>query len=419
MKIRPTLRLYFFVSLLAIGTITILVYSALSANAFIDGLNASMRKTMLDVARSSNVEDGEPKFQLTYYIASRWQDLPEEIQNSFETEPVTMYELFTYFEFESMFEPPETGYFLIKAQSEQNELRYVAKMLNRIDFARTKSLGNSPKHEVSLLLYAIGGVVLFAVIIILLIRKIARPIERLKDWAKSLDQNKLQQPAPDFDYAELNMLANIIKNSLNSVQQSLDREQEFLSYASHELRTPIAVTRTNSELLSKMMTVNNNPEKQIEVVERIKRASITMTDLTETLLWLNRSEGKSLVTENVQLGELTEQLVHDLDYLLEGKCVEVTLSVDTQSFELPVTLCRIVLANLLRNAFQHTSDGRVSVIQTGRSLTITNQNSHALEKNEALGFGLGLKLTKKLIDQHQWQFTSEDIEGGRTVHLTF
>lgn len=419
MKIRPTLRLYFFVSLLAIGTITILVYSALSANAFIDGLNASMRKTMLDVARSSNVEDGEPKYQLTYYIASRWQDLPEEIQNSFETEPVTMYELFTYFEFESMFEPPETGYFLIKAQSEQNELRYVAKMLNRIDFARTKSLGNSPKHEVSLLLYAIGGVVLFAVIIILLIRKIARPIERLKDWAKSLDQNKLQQPAPDFDYAELNMLANIIKNSLNSVQQSLDREQEFLSYASHELRTPIAVTRTNSELLSKMMTVNNNPEKQIEVVERIKRASITMTDLTETLLWLNRSEGKSLVTEHVQLGELTEQLVHDLDYLLEGKCVEVTLSVDTQSFELPVTLCRIVLANLLRNAFQHTSDGRVSVIQTGRSLTITNQNSHALEQNEALGFGLGLKLTKKLIDQHQWQFTSEDIEGGRTVHLTF
>ncbi|GLO63958.1 hypothetical protein MACH09_44660 [Vibrio sp. MACH09] len=419
MKIRPTLRLYFFVSLLAIGTITILVYSALSANAFIDGLNASMRKTMLDVARSSNVEDGEPKYQLTYYIASRWQDLPEEIQNSFETEPVTMYELFTYFEFESMFEPPETGYFLIKAQSEQNELRYVAKMLNRIDFARTKSLGNSPKHEVSLLLYAIGGVVLFAVIIILLIRKIARPIERLKDWAKSLDQNKLQQPAPDFDYAELNMLANIIKNSLNSVQQSLDREQEFLSYASHELRTPIAVTRTNSELLSKMMTVNNNPEKQIEVVERIKRASITMTDLTETLLWLNRSEGKSLVTEHVQLGELTEQLVHDLDYLLEGKSVEVTLSVDTQSFELPVTLCRIVLANLLRNAFQHTSDGRVSVIQTGRSLTITNQNSHALEQNEALGFGLGLKLTKKLIDQHQWQFTSEDIEGGRTVHLTF
>ncbi|NOI67356.1 HAMP domain-containing sensor histidine kinase [Vibrio sp. 99-8-1] len=419
MKIRPTLRLYFFVSLLAIGTITILVYSALSANAFIDGLNASMRKTMLDVARSSNVEDGEPKYQLTYYIASRWQDLPEEIQNSFETEPVTMYELFTYFEFESMFEPPETGYFLIKAQSEQNELRYVAKMLNRIDFARTKSLGNSPKHEVSLLLYAIGGVVLFAVIIILLIRKIARPIERLKDWAKSLDQNKLQQPAPDFDYAELNMLANIIKNSLNSVQQSLDREQEFLSYASHELRTPIAVTRTNSELLSKMMTVNNNPEKQIEVIERIKRASITMTDLTETLLWLNRSEGKSLVTEHVQLGELTEQLVHDLDYLLEGKSVEVTLSVDTQSFELPVTLCRIVLANLLRNAFQHTSDGRVSVIQTGRSLTITNQNSHALEQNEALGFGLGLKLTKKLIDQHQWQFTSEDIEGGRTVHLTF
>lgn len=380
-----------------------------------------MRQNMLDVAQITDVEDGKPIYALTFNIASRWEDLPKEVTDSFGTEPQAMRELFIHFErdYASESEAPKKGYFFLKVINEQNQMRYVAKTLSEAAIIRNQVDKEFPLRKYTITLYALAGVAVFAIIVMLLIRKIARPIERLKDWAKLLDQNNLKKPAPDFDYAELNTLANIVKNSLNSVQQSLDREQEFLSYASHELRTPIAVTRTNSELLSKMMTVNNNPKKQIEVVERIKRASITMTDLTETLLWLNRSEGKSLVTEHVQLGELTEQLVHDLDYLLEGKCVEVTLSVDTQSFELPVTLCRIVLANLLRNAFQHTSDGRVSVIQTERSLTITNQNSHALEQNEALGFGLGLKLTKKLIDQHQWQFTSEDVEGGRTVHLTF
>ncbi|WP_244225164.1 histidine kinase dimerization/phospho-acceptor domain-containing protein [Vibrio aquaticus] len=62
----------------------------------------------------------------------------------------------------------------------------------------------------------------------------------------------------------------------------------FLGYASHELRTPIAVTRNNSELLCKMISKGIPSEKQLVVLDRIERAGFTMTDLTETLLWLNQ-----------------------------------------------------------------------------------------------------------------------------------
>jgi len=77
-------------------------------------------------------------------------------------------------------------------------------------------------------------------------------------------------------------------------------------------------------------------------------------------------------------------------------------------------LCRIVIANLIRNAFQHTAEGKVSIEQKGRVIQIVNQNSKGQESRESLGFGLGLQLTEKLIRQ----YTSSDIEGGRSVSLT-
>ncbi|MEF1230904.1 HAMP domain-containing sensor histidine kinase, partial [Vibrio fortis] len=189
-------------------------------------------------------------------------------------------------------------------------------------------------------------------------------------------------------------------SSLSSVQESLEREQRFLGYASHELRTPIAVTRTNSELLRKMITKQLPAEKQLEVLDRIERAGFTMTDLTETLLWLNRQEGKSLPSYPVSLGKSIQQIVGELGYLLQGKSVEVTTTVDQTTLELPEGLCRIVISNLIRNAFQHTENGIVEIAQAGDTLSIVNRNTEPKIGRDDLGFGLGLELTQRLIAQY-------------------
>jgi len=416
MKIRPSLRIYFLVSLLIVGSVTITAFSVLSANYFISGLKIATRLSMLDATEAVGVEDGKPVKGITLTIASRWQDIPEQIREKFQHEPDTLYKLNARVEDKVFLSRPKSAVFVIKTMNKKGEIRFLAKEVFSEDFEYMDDVNQS--HHIQLLFFGATGLLVFGVVIFFLIRKIADPIERLKSWTKDLNKENLKNPPPDFNYAELNTLASLAQSSLLSVQESLDREQQFLSYASHELRTPIAVTRTNSELLNKLIKAQKNPEKQQEVVERIHRASITMTDLTETLLWLTRSEGKSLPQEQVNLGSLVEQLTYELDYLRIGKKVEVEISTDGQDFELPAMLCRIVIANLIRNAFQHTAEGMVSIEQKGRSIQIVNQNSKGQESREELGFGLGLQLTEKLIRQYRWQYKSSDIEGGRSVSLT-
>ena len=187
---------------------------------------------------------------------------------------------------------------------------------------------------------------------------------------------ELDKPAPEFHFSELDSLASLVRSSLRSVQESVaDREKLFLGHASHELRTPIAVTRANSELLRKMIDKGIGSARQLEVLERIERASLTMTDLTETLLWLNRHSDKALPTSEVAVDGMIEKLTEELSYLLSsGKEVEVSISCEPTVLVLPEALCRIVIANMIRNAFQYTYSGKVEIRLAGKRLEIININ---------------------------------------------
>ena len=298
-----------------------------------------------------------------------------------------------------------------------DEVRYVSAVFDQTQdhFLEDKAL----PHFVTIFLTALAAIVLFFAILVLILRKVASPVEQLKNWAKSLDKDNLNEPTPDFHFSELNTLASIIRDSLSSVQSSLEREQKFLGYASHELRTPIAVTRTNSELLEKLIQKGKSPEKQLEVVDRIKRAGFTMTDLTETLLWLTRQQDKDLPLDNINLGDMLQQINHDLTYLLNGKPVTVSLESDESQYQLPAGLTRIVLTNLIRNAYQHTGNGTVDIVQKGSRVVIVNCNTDGSIEDNELGFGLGLELTERLLAQYDWQYHNQEQAGGRKVQVDF
>ncbi|WP_413694156.1 sensor histidine kinase [Psychromonas sp. KJ10-2] len=260
---------------------------------------------------------------------------------------------------------------------------------------------------------------LFALVPYFILRKVTNPIENLMTWAKKLNKQQLTQPAPDFHYSELNSLAEIVKSSLKSVQESLEREQQFLGYASHELRTPIAITRTNTELLRKMIEKNISTEKQLQVLDRIERASLNMTNLTETLLWLNRQTDKTVPLSTISLGQLTQQLLNDLHYLLNGKKVQIQIQTDQTEQQLPAVLCRIIINNLLRNALQHTNEGKIIITQSAHQLIIHNQDLSENMLENDLGFGLGLELIERLVKHYEWQYKNVAKDNGHYVEINF
>ncbi|QUM76067.1 HAMP domain-containing histidine kinase [Moritella sp. 24] len=423
MKLRPSLRLYFLGAMLFLGVSMAITFSALTVNYFVEGMDSVLRGTMVEVADTEGIEvkDNQPIMLLDFHVASRWQDLPREARDSFGKPPTEMFELNKHIVKKELFSPPSEVHFVMVMKTKPGQLLYIYKSFKGDLHAR---LSDGPGSQfVWIPVFGLSGIVVFALLLIMVMRRVASPVEALRDWAKSLNAESLQQPPPEFKYKELNTLATIVHNSLNSVQESLDREHEFLRNASHELRTPIAVIRTNVELLNKINSKSPMTEKQQQVIERVERAGFTMSHLTETLLWLSRDESLLLVPESVKLDVQIRQTVEDLSYLLRGKSVCVELNTSEWQVKVPATACRIVLANLVRNAFQHTYRGVVTITQQQGQVIIRNVNDDETSDTDStndLGFGLGLKLTDKLTARFNWPHERLVESSGHkvTVHFT-
>ncbi|MDN2663310.1 HAMP domain-containing sensor histidine kinase [Psychromonas sp. 14N.309.X.WAT.B.A12] len=416
MKIKPSLRVYFLIVMIITGITTISIMSVVSFNYFINGLDFSIRKEMRTQAYQLPVSEGKPVKLNNFIIASTFNDLPESIKSKIDEKKMEVGELVKSVEGNLLFAPPKAGYFAMKLER-NGEIRFAAtSFFSDVDRPYTDKLFPPFKY---LVMIAFTAMALFALVPYFILRKVTKPIENLMAWAKQLNKQQLTKPAPDFHYSELNSLAEIVKSSLQSVQAGLEREQQFLGYASHELRTPIAITRTNTELLRKMIEKEISTEKQLQVLDRIERASLNMTNLTETLLWLNRQADKSIPLSTVSLGQLTEQLFNELQYLLNDKKVDIQIKTDQTQHQLPAVLCRIIINNLIRNALQHTNEGKIVITQSSHQLIIHNQEvSENMVEND-LGFGLGLELIERLVNHYEWQYKNIATDNGHYVEINF
>ncbi|GAB2692117.1 sensor histidine kinase [Aliiglaciecola aliphaticivorans] len=430
MIIRPSLKLHFFLSVVLLGSSMVIGFSFLSVNYFVDGLDRSLAGVMRELAKNTEVEDQHPKIVAGIHIASRWQDTPEMIQQQFKNRPVREGELLKIKDQSTFLSMPKNLYFVMLYQNQKGEDRYISKLLLEKDLVPAYSDIHPTNRLIWTLAIATVAILLFALLLVLIMLKVTKPIKSLKNWAKSLDQRNLQKPPPDFTFSELNELASLLQSSLVSAHQSLEREQRFLSYASHELRTPVAVIRSNVDLLQRLNEKMPASEKQKQVLERIQRAGLTMTNLTDTFLWLSRNEEIHISNEPISLGEKINQACSDLSYLLSGKQIELKVETDDSKVKVVAVACHIVINNLIRNAYQHTQQGEVHIKQQGSRITIINSNSTSdnnasvVDANDdkvafGYGYGLGLQLSEKIISNHDWLYEKTSTSGLYQVTVDF
>lgn len=265
---------------------------------------------------------------------------------------------------------------------------------------------------------ALGFLILIMSAVYLIIKRLTKPMADLANWADSLTLNDIGNQAPSFGFEELNRIAKRQQATFTRIANVLDKEQEFLRNASHELRTPIAVVKSNSELLARVLKDN----KAQASVERITRAALNMQQMTETLLWLSRDEEQSLEKTEVNLSTLLHSLVKENEYLLQEKSVSVQLNVPEHILFIPQTPCRIALSNLIRNAFQYTLQGKVEISLYHYRVIIKNTNDNPLDSvtaSEDYGYGLGLNLVEKIVGKLRWQYENVEFNGGRNVTIEF
>jgi signal transduction histidine kinase len=424
---RPlSLKLFVSISFLFLALMIVITYSFLSAHFFFRGMDNIVASNLEKTGRSYhqspafNSEKTVFNYHRDYTITSDWEALSPDIRQAFKHPPSISNVLYKINN-AAWFEHPDIIHFVMRLDFDDGAF-FISKTVS----AETASaiVGRNIAESMRLLLLiSIGITLIMALIIWLILKRVAFPMSQLSQWTHQLDTKTLAQPAPDFLYPELNDMAALIQNSLSSVQQSLEREERFLGYASHELRTPISVIRNNIELLNKLRqaATDINNQKFTQVIDRIDRASLNMKHLSETLLWLSRDITEPLTTQEIDLEKLLININEEMSYLLTNKTIQLTLSTESFSITIAEYPARIILDNLIRNAFQHTSHGQIKIEQKANQIIIINQADpiDSAKKTNDLGFGLGTQLSAQLAEKFNWSYHKQHDANFYCVTITF
>ncbi|MBV2127630.1 sensor histidine kinase [Arsukibacterium indicum] len=278
-----------------------------------------------------------------------------------------------------------------------------------------------------------GGVLQFLLISALLVSSIAcliawfvsrrttRPLKQLAALVDNAAPQQLpQQFASQFANDEVGILARTLEQSLGGIARALEREKSFTADVSHELRTPLAVIKNTVELWQSQQT--GSKETAIgadqQLITRIYDAAVQMEKTVQTLLILAREEHTAAKHSNTALMPLLERAILDNSMLLQGKPVTIRLCESCQvNINANADMLKVLLDNLLSNAFKYTEAGEISIAFSDNRLLIRDTGPgiaadiypHITEAGvkgrHSTGFGFGLAIVKRLCEHQGWRMT--------------
>ena len=138
----------------------------------------------------------------------------------------------------------------------------------------------------SLLITAPIALGLAAAIAYLMARKSLAPVEHLRHLTDEITADRLNWRLPIANHAdEIGLLAKTINSMIGRLERSFTEMRRFTADASHELRTPITVIRSESEMgLDNSLTLEDAQNRFSSILEECGR----LTWMTDQLLTLSR-----------------------------------------------------------------------------------------------------------------------------------
>jgi hypothetical protein len=184
-----------------------------------------------------------------------------------------------------------------------------------------------------------------------------RPVERMRRQAADISEHdsdsRLEVP-PTRD--EIAALAVTMNDLLGRLHAAVDRQRAFVADAGHELRTPLAVLRTELELAGRR---ERTPAELRDAIDHAAQESERLSRLADELLFLTRADGDRdrIRRERVQLRRVLEQAVESIR--ARAVAADVALVVDAGATEVSIApdLVRRAVENLLENALRYSPPG--------------------------------------------------------------
>lgn len=288
-------------------------------------------------------------------------------------------------------------------------------------------------------LFALGG--LYFVSRFLAGRSIL-PIQKMNTTINTITRYNLLERVdlpPNRD--ELYELATSFNKLLDRIAAALERERQFTSDASHQLRTPLASLRGTLEVLIRKQ---RSPEEYKEKIEYSLSEIDRMSNTVEQLLLLARLDADPALTakRKIELVSQVEDCLGRLKIQIKEKQLQVQLDIKDAESMVPKYYSELILDNILQNAVKYSrtggqlhirldsnvgrpfckiKDSGIGIQAEDLQLVFNNfYRGQATQYNGIKGTGLGLSIAKKAADAIQADIQVESHPGeGSTFTVVF
>jgi PAS domain S-box-containing protein len=226
-----------------------------------------------------------------------------------------------------------------------------------------------------------------------------------------------------------------------ALREADSRKDEFLATLAHELRNPLAPLRSSLDTLKIAGAKGAPPGPALEIMERQLSHLVRLVDDLMELSRVTRGNFE-LRKEPVKLDVALRSAVEACEPLIRAAKHRLNVLLPDESIVLdadPVRLAQ-VFGNLLNNAANYSEDGGtisvearregleavVSVADTGEGLEAEQlpqlfkmfyRGSHTARRNQS-GLGIGLPLSRRLVEMHGGRITAESAGPGRGSRFT-
>ena len=223
------------------------------------------------------------------------------------------------------------------------------------------------------------------------------------------------------------------KKAISPIVEGYEKQKQFITDAGHELKTPLTIINTNTEVLE--MTQSEN-----QWTKSIRNQVMRLSNLVESLVSLTRmdEESNQIVKKEFSISEATQNIIDDFQVLsntyhktLHSKIEENIICLGDE--QLISQLISILLDNALKYSV-NDSEIEIEMKKQGKRIVLTIMNEAEnltvgnydilferfyradTSRNSKLGgYGIGLSVAKAIVQKHKGKISAESLDGKSLI----
>ncbi|APA91762.1 sensor histidine kinase [Myroides sp. ZB35] len=273
--------------------------------------------------------------------------------------------------------------------------------------------------------------------------RVLRPLKLMNEEINNITATNLDlRVSTEANQDELSRLGNTFNTMLDRLEQSFDSQKQFVSNISHELRTPLAAVIAELEL---SLSKEQDTASYIRTIENALSDAKKLVRLSNSLLDFAKAsyDPTEIVFKPTRIDEVILDACQKIQRGNAGYTFSFMIDEEIDSEELVTVranpyLLEVAIINLLENACKYSDNhhGRVSISNLNNAVVIKIADEGLGMSAEDLdgifkpffrgengkhldGNGIGLSLTKKVIDLHKGTITvTSEINKGTEFTIT-